>query len=329
MLFRHTDSLESEDSLLQRAADWENHPSLQPLDDKTLIQITRDEGVDFATALLFNSFRESPRHADFIQQIDRLRVSKPLSPGKIRAKVVIVPGALYIERPEMGGDGRIVRQVAEKLGYETELIPLASFGSVTRNASLILSWLKEHSEDQIILVSLSKGGADLKMAMAAPESATLFANVVAWINVCGPLNGSRMADWILANRARTLAVRLKCFLQGREFQFITDLRRDRTAPLNSPFRAPTSLKIINLIGFPLARHMTTRFSRFCHRTLAEWGPNDGTTSLSDVCAWPGDIYPVWGADHYFSPDNIAHNLILTLLRHLTEDVQASRPLEVL
>ena len=63
----------------------------------------------------------------------------------------------------MGGDGRIaLRQVAEKLGYETELIPLASFGSVTRNASLILSWLKEHSEDQIILVSLSKGGADLK-----------------------------------------------------------------------------------------------------------------------------------------------------------------------
>ena len=125
MIFRSADSLESEAALLHRAADYKNYPSLQSLDDKTLIQITRDKGVDFATALLFNRFQESPQHAEFIQRIDRLRVSQPLLPRKIQAKVVIVPGALYVERPEMGGDGRIVRQVAENLGYETELIPLA------------------------------------------------------------------------------------------------------------------------------------------------------------------------------------------------------------
>jgi hypothetical protein len=315
MLFRRSDPSESEAALLQRAADRENYSSLQSLDDKTLIQITRDEGVDFATALLFDRFQKSPRHAEFIQQIDRLRISKSPPPMKVRAKVVIVPGALYVERPEMGGDGRVVREVAESLGYETQLIPIASFGSVTKNAALIRTWLEAHRQEQIILVSLSKGGADLRTAFASAGSDELFGNVLAWINVCGPLNGSRMADWVIASRWRTFFCRTKFLFQKRDFQFITELCHDC---ISSPPLAPqSSLRTINLIGFPLARHMTTRFSRFCHRTLTEWGPNDGTTSLSDVSKWPGEIYPVWGADHYFRPETVARSLITALLYHLS------------
>ena len=312
---------ESEPALLGRAADWNQHRSLELLDDKSLCQITRAEGIDFATALLFDRLQKSP-HAAFIRKINSLRASTSSPPGKIRAKVVIVPGALYRERPEMGGDGKIVREVAESLGYETDLIPTASFGSVIKNASTILAWLKEHWGEPLILVSLSKGGADLKIALASAGAAQLFGNVVAWINVCGPLNGTRMADWILANRVRAWVVRLKCLLQNRDFELITDLRHDRGALLKSPFRPPPSLRVINLIGFPLMRHMTTWFSRFCHRTLAEWGPNDGTTSLSDVCTWPGDLYPVWGADHYFHPEETARNLIFAVLRYLAEEVES-------
>ena len=318
MSFRRVDGPESEAALLQRVADWNECQSLELLDEHwALCRITREEGVDFATALLFDRFQKSA-HAEFIQRINSLRTWNIGPLEKIPAKVVIVPGALYLERPEMGGDGRIVRHVAESLGYETVLIPTASFGSVRKNASLILAWLKEHSGEPLILVSLSKGGTDLKMALASPEAAELFGNTIAWINVCGPLNGSRMADWVLANRLRAWAVRLKCLLQRRDFEFITDLRHDGGA--KSPFHPPPSLRIINLIGFPLTRHMTTRFSRFCHRTLAEWGPNDGTTSLSDVTTWPGEVYPVWGADHYFRPDTVAQSLILALLHHLAESV---------
>jgi hypothetical protein len=320
MSFCPAERPESESALLQRAADWKEHQSLEFLDAKTLSQITRDEGIDFATALLFDRFQNSSRHVEFIRRIDSLRTSSPAPPGKIRARVVIVPGALYVERPEMGGDGRIVRQVAESLGYETELIPIVSFGSVTKNASLIVEWLKEHSEEQFIFVSLSKGGADFKIALASADGAELFSNVIAWINVCGPLNGSRMADWVMAGRVRTFFCRLKFFFQKRDFRFITELCRDRTKVLSSTFHPPPSLRIINLIGFPLAGHTTTRFSRFCHRILAEWGPNDGTTSLSDVSAWPGDVYPAWGADHYFRPDSLAQSLISSILSYLSEEV---------
>lgn len=308
----------TENNLQQRASAWTKFPTLNTLTEPALRRITKAEGIDFATALLFDRFQKDPRHAPFIRRIDALRRSQTISRSKMDAKVVIVPGALYLERPELGGDGRIVRQVAESFGYQTELLPIASFGSVRNNALLIRSWLQEHSDDRVILVSLSKGSADLKMAFMLSDAIKV-TNIAAWINVCGPLNGSRMANWILASRLRTWFFRLKCRVQKRDFQFITDLCHDFSPALKTQFNPPSSMRLINLVGFPLRQHMTTRLSRFCHRTLAKWGPNDGTTSLSDACHWPGEVYPVWGADHYFRGDNLAQNLITALLQYLAEE----------
>lgn len=318
MFARRDKTAESETSLLQRAANWPDHSMLESLTAETLQQITNNEGVDFATALLFDRFQRSPRHAEFIRRINSLRQSSSATRTTIKAKVIIVPGALYRERPDMGGDGQLVREVAASFGYETDLIPLASFGSVAENARLIRSWFNQHLPERVILVSLSKGGADLKMALAAPEAPALFRSVVAWINVCGPLDGSHMANWILASRWRTVFVRAKCRLQRRDFRFITDLRHDLAGPLDCPLRLPPSTKMFSLIGFPLQSHMTTPFSRFCHRTLAAHGPNDGTTSLSDLNTWPGDIFPAWGMDHYFRPKSEAKNLVSVMFQYLAE-----------
>jgi hypothetical protein len=89
--------------------------------------------------------------------------------------------------------------------------------------------------------------------------------------------------------------------------------------LNLPLRFPPALKMISLVGFPLREHLTTPFSRFCHRTLSAWGPNDGTVLLSDLIAWPGEVYPVWGADHFFRPESRARELITAVLLHLAEE----------
>lgn len=319
MFIRRSQNSESETSLLQRAADWSSHATIESLTAETLQQITKNEGVDFATALLFDRFSKSKRHAEFIQRIESLRDCSSVTSAAIDAKVVIVPGALYQERPDMGGDGRLVREVAAKFGYKTDVIPLLSFGSVKENARLIRSWFYQHSGERMILVSLSKGGTDLKMALAAPDAQTLHRNVIAWVNVCGPLNGSRMANWILASRWRTMFVRAKCRWQQRDFQLITDLRHESAGPLNFQPPLPPSMKMFSLVGFPLKTHMTTRFSRFCHRTLAAYGPNDGTTSLSDLIAWPGDIFPAWGMDHYFRPENEVRNLVAAMFKYLAEE----------
>jgi len=311
---------DSERELLERAAAWPNHRALDRLSDETLERITRDEGVDFATALLFERFQKSSGQARFMERINTLRRLPSADSSKIEAKLVIVPGALYLERPDLGGNGRIVREVAATLGLESDLIPLTSFGSVEHNAKLIRNWLEEHLHERIILVSVSKGGADLKLALSAGDAPRLFRNVVAWVNICGPLNGSRMANWILRSRSRTLFFRWKFQLQKRDFQFITDLRHGADAPLASSVYLPASMEMLSLIGFPMRKHMTTRFSRFCHRTLAANGPNDGTTSLADLQALPGKIYPVWGMDHYFRPESEARSLVSATLRYLAENV---------
>lgn len=307
---------EDETALLHRAASWPHYASIENLTGEALQQITLQEGVDFATALLFDRFRKSPERAPFIQQIGRL-LEKPAQPlPKIDAKVVIIPGALYVERPDMGGDGRLIREVAASFGLQSDLIPLVSFGSATKNAELIRVWLKQHATERIILVSLSKGGADLKLAAAASDATDLFRNVVAWISVCGPLSGSRMANWILESRVRTCFFRWKFRWQKRDFQFVTDLNHGAGSPLDFTLHVPASIKMVSMIGFPLRRHMTTPFSRFCHRIQSHAGPNDGTTLLADLRALPGEIYPVWGMDHYFRPEKTAKELVAAILRYL-------------
>jgi len=319
MFFHRALSTECEAALLRRAAARAQHTTLESLTPETLQQITQQDGVDFATALLFDRFRTVPGHAAFIRRIDKLRQSSLRLPEGFRMKVVVVPGALYVERPDMGGNGQLVREVAEGLGCASDLVPLASRGSVVENARRLNSWLAQQRDEPVVFVSLSKGGADVKMALAAPESAHTFRNVIAWVNVCGPLNGSCMANWIIESRVRRSLCRLQYRWQRRDFRFITDLRHGPGGPLDFPVAVPLSMRLVSVVGFPLRRHLTTPFSRFCHRTLAAWGPNDGTTLLSDLRGWPGEIYPVWGVDHYFRPQEVTRRLITALLRFLAED----------
>lgn len=315
---------DGERALLQWAAAWQGHGPLETLTADTLRGITRDQGVDFATAFLFDRYLRSSRHGGFIQRIDGLRQlvntdRRPLN-GRRDFQIAVVPGALYVERPDLGGDGRVVRAMAERLGLRSTLVPLASTGSVSENARRLLDWLALQGDDSLILVSLSKGGADLKRALAAPGAGLRLANVMAWVNVCGPLDGAAMADWICASRLRTWLCQFHYWATRRDFGFVAELRRESCA---TPLHLPAPMRLVNLVGFPLKRHLVTPFSRFCHRTLSSHGPNDGTVLLADTIQWPGETYPVWGVDHYFRPESMAASLIFAVLCYLAETAEGS------
>ena len=100
------------------------------------------------------------------------------------------------------------------------------------------------------------------------------------------------------------------------------LRHGANTPLNFPLQLPPGMKLLSLVGFPLRQFLTTPFSRFYHRTLAAHGPNDGTILLSDLLAWPGEIYPVWGMDHFFRPESEARSLIIATFQFLAEELPA-------
>src|SRR5438067_1008559 len=105
MFLHRSQTVESEAALHERAGNWPHHATLESLTAETLQELTKTQGVDFATALLFDRFQRDPKQGAFIRRTNLLRQSSSPARGAIKAKVVIVPGALYMERPDIGGDG--------------------------------------------------------------------------------------------------------------------------------------------------------------------------------------------------------------------------------
>lgn len=280
------------------------------------------EGIDAATERLYRSVLESPLHGPFIRRVDEL-CAEPAPAADSEswnrdAVLVIVPGASYRENPSSGADGRLVREQAERIGCPTDLVPLATTGTVRENARILCDWLAVQPERPIILASLSKGGPDIKMALAEPDAERAFRNVVAWVNLCGLLDGSPMADWLLSWNPGALLIRLYYHLRGERSGFARDLRYRSGGPLDTPLRLPPHIQLISIVGFPLREHLTRRISRRCHVRLAPFGPNDGVLILEDICALPGLLYPIWGADHYLQPQRDVKVLVRAILQYLGE-----------
>src|SRR5205823_5873276 len=77
MAFRRAKFLESEAALLQRAAAWPHHLTFDSLTGDALRETTERQGVDFATALLFERLQNSSKHSPSMRRIDALRRSPP------------------------------------------------------------------------------------------------------------------------------------------------------------------------------------------------------------------------------------------------------------
>jgi hypothetical protein len=283
-----------------------------------LREIAAREGIDVATTRLFRALLASPLHGPFIHRVAEIcRAAAPFRWHR-DVSLVIVPGAFYREHPRSGADGRLVREQAERLGCPTELVPLASTGTLRDNARTICDWLLRQPARPMILASLSKGGADVKVALSQPEAGRAFQHVIGWISLSGILAGTPMADWVLSPRLGAALTRLYYRLRGEDLRFLRELRYGSGLPLDFALRLPTHVRLISIVGFPLREHLSRGISRRCHRRLSSLGPNDGGLVLADVCALPGLVYPVWGADHYLQPAAEASVLVSAVLQYLSE-----------
>ncbi len=297
--------LSAEDhALLERAASWEPNLGLADLSVDSLHEITSRESIELATAVLYDRIRRSDRHGPFIRKIEAPEAAVPNHSGK--ALIGIIPGAFWQQYPHTGADGRASLQIAAEAGIEAALIPVHSFGSLNSNALLLLDWLARNREREIVMVSLSKGGPDLKTAIMLSQRAgsvdSNFGHVRAWVSIGGPLQGTPLVHWLQQRPLRSMGIRLLLFMRGQRFGVINDLRRQHGAPLWDWPELPAHIRMIHVLAFPLRRHLTHRWAPRGYERLAPMGPNDGAgTLLGDVSQWPGVIYPIWGADHYLQP----------------------------
>lgn len=274
-------------------------------------RLTHGHGVESATALWYDRIRSTEPHRAFIAGVEAVDVDAALPPTS--ARVLVAPAAFWREYPQFGADGAAVLAEARALGIGAELIPTRSTGGVSENARIIREALAREADGSVILVSLSKGGADVRVALEDGGEARR--KVRAWINVCGLVHGTALVDALLAARWwRRLAVRAFLARWGAGFELIRELTHAPGSPLATRTTAPDGVYVVNVVACPLSIHVTGSIAKR-HRQLAALGPNDGSTLLDDAIVDGGVIYPVWGADHYFrTPD--APALIRRILLHL-------------
>ena len=321
---------ECERDLLRRAAQWAEHSDWRELTVAALERVAERQGVDFATALLYDRLLRSAEHGPFMERLERLSKEDTRAPV-LDATVVIAPGAFYVEFPHTGADGRLLREEAERFGCRSEVVPLASFGSLRENERILRDWLLSRPPGNVILVSLSKSGAEVKLALAHADAPEVFRHVVCWINLSGLVNGTPLVDWLFAHKLRRCWVRFLFWVRRYNFKAIHDLARGPGTLLACDLRLPQHMRAIHVVGFPLARHLTNALARRCYRRVRHLGPNDGAgILLGDVCRLPGHVYPVWGADHYLRPRGcdlrgLARGIFLYLHEELGERGADSSP----
>jgi hypothetical protein len=318
MIGRLEEFFTEDKDLLARAAAWEECPNLADCPPLKLAEVTRQQGLEFATALLYDRVLRSPDNRAFFRKVQSGDPSAPFPP----TRVGIVPGAFYREHKNTGADGARLASIVESMNCPVESLPVASFGSLGENAALIGDWLSQHRRERLLLISLSKGSADLKVVLALPNANELFHNVVAWVSLSGLPQGTPLVTWLRRRPLRRLGVRLLLRLRGQRYSVVEELRPDAGGPLTSWPALPPRLRVIHVVSFPLRRHLLHPWANRAYERIAPLGPNDGGGFLlGEAARLPGIVFPIWGADHYLQPAWDA----VPLLRRLLAEAMAPLP----
>jgi hypothetical protein len=289
---------EYERSLIARVEQCTPMPCWNDLNQPRLAEIASREGIDFATTLLYCCLRQSPVHGPAIAALDGLTVSESSSrPGEWRPFVAIVPGGCHEESADSRDALQMVHAEMARLGLPAEIVPVRSFGLLPEQASLVAAWLETRREAEMIVVSLSKGSAEVKLALKRYPGA--FRRVCAWVNISGLVYGSEWIRWLLDRTVSRWSARAWCWYWRYPFAALEQLRRGPSSLLDFDLSTPAHMQTIHIIGLPLAHRLSHPYTRRSFFRLTPLGPNDGMGIMAgDVGRYQGLIYPVWNADHF-------------------------------
>lgn len=286
-------------------------------DTRNLVRSANSKfGTDFATAVLYHHFQS--QLMDW--SVDSQPIQDPSSDEPQKLKLVIAPGAFYREHPDAGGDGKSIFAVAQKLGWDCEVIPTESIGTLDANAQIITQWI-ENQTDDFVLVSLSKGTSDAMTALS--QSPHLAEKVQAWISISGVFKGTPMSNWLLQRKVFRPILWYMCWKHQSGIEAIRDLcsgSDGRLHTIANRLQQPSSAKIplYHIAGFPLKRHLSCYRSKLWHRRFRQYGPNDSVVILEELLDVPGVVVPVWGADHYLRSSWNSAAALATICRIVTE-----------
>jgi hypothetical protein len=281
---------------------------------KELVALAGNTRSDLATMLLYRACRRGENGA-FLERMSHLPSSQ--APLATQIRLLIVPGFLFAEHPELAIDGALIRDIATRLGAEAEIVDVNSRGVSQTNGELLAEQLRSPANRPTWMLSISKGTTDARAAFDRlggwPETLS------GWIDVSGIFSGTPIADWWTEETVRRWLVRALFGLTNLPFGTLLEMRRD-AAIWRRPVTPPERDRLIHVLGFPPPWCIEPRMARNYRRLLAEFGPNDGFTPLADAFDYPGRLYPVWGADHLMRLPDLA-SLVYRII-HMAAAVEA-------
>jgi len=235
--------------------------------------------------------------ADYLESFSKLR----------NLKVVLVPGAFHREYPQHRGDGEFICSAIRELGLDITRIDLPSFCSVDRAAEFIWDWFRNYSGEPVMLVSLSKGGADTLAFFSLLESKGIAVEKYcrSWVSICGLLRGTAVVEALRCERARYLLIRLLFKWFRYSISDLDSLSRAGFNERGERALAKLSIPSYHVVGVPRFSELSSRFARRAARRVWALGDSQGRASdgggilLSDYLTYPGKVIAVYGQDHYF------------------------------
>ena len=211
------------------------------------------------------------------------------------ATVLVMPGAFHAHHAHTGADGRRVADLATALGCRSTVVPVGSFDPMAANTDRLIATLRQ-TPGPVVIVSLCKGGADVRTAVEQDPAA--FAAVRCWVSLSGLTVGTPLVRWLRDRPLRWAGVRSILWWRRHALSTLLEIAHD--GPLSRPWTSP--IPLVRVVGVPLRHHLSHPWAARSYDRLAPLGPNDGGgLLLADALAGPGRVYPVWGADHYLQP----------------------------
>jgi hypothetical protein len=277
-----------------------------PTDREAMGRLTRRSSTDLATLYFVARLYEIPanRRAQdaFHAALQRLMspASAPRIPEEYRAYLLaFVPGYAYRRDPWTGADFARPRHVMAAHGFSTVLIETDELGTVEENAAIVareITRLGKH-HDGVIVVSTSKGGPEVALALGTLLPADALGHVRAWISVGGLLRGSPYADrWV--GWPQSWLARLAFAFEGLRPDAIENLSTAVRRPAFDRVKLPEHVLTLQYVGVPLSGHIGDAVaSRY--EALRPLGPNDGLTLLADELIPGGIVVTDVGLDHFY------------------------------
>jgi hypothetical protein len=290
----------------------------RPLNTQTLSEISSKYSMDVSTLYFLNRTYADPKnkeaqskYQDYFDQLADNDFERSVSSLR-DYYIVFVPGLDYLDTTN-GGDFAKQRRLLTKYGVINELIMTGDWGFADKNAEIIAARLKQLNGfyEKIIIVSASKGGLDVAIALGELLKEEDVSSVKAWVSVGGILRGSPVADKYL-HWPKCWVAEIGLLFVGQKISLIHDVSYKKRKAEFSNFRFPEHITRVHFIGAPLSTQIHKRIrSNYC--LIKNLGPNDGITPIADEVTDGGIVVSELGFDHYYKHPDIDKKTIALAL----------------